>query len=71
MEKIVQAHYQRSLLLTTSYQETIATFKQSKDLQAFRKAKKGLDDKVKSCSETIAKLMKGLQSMEPEGYTKV
>ena len=70
MERILQAHDQRSLLFTR-YQDTITAFKQSKDVQAFRKAKKALDDKFKSCTETIARLSKDLQAMEPEGHAKV
>lgn len=70
LERILQAHDRQSSLLT-QYVDIITSFKQSKNMQTFRKTKKGLDDKFKSCSDSISKLTKDLQSIDSEGCSKV
>ena len=70
LERILQAHDKQTSLLT-QYGDTITNFKQSKNVQVFRKTKKGLDEKFKSCNEAITSLSKDLQVIDSEGSSKV
>ena len=70
LEQILSAHDRRSAVLS-SYTDTITSFKQSKNVQSFRKSKKSLDDRFKAFGDSIGKLGKELQGIDSEGSAKV
>ena len=70
LEKILGLHDRRSAVLDR-YTDTIASFKQSKNSQAFRRTKKSLDDQFKSFSDSIGKCSKDLQGIDADGSAKV
>jgi oligosaccharyltransferase complex subunit alpha (ribophorin I) len=70
LEKILGLHDRRSAVLDR-YTDTIASFKQSKNSQTFRRTKKSLDDQFKSFSDSIGKCSKDLQGIDADGSAKV